>query len=99
MAKGYLIAHVKVTNEAAFKKHYSAKVVEVLSQYGGKFLVVTDQALHHEGRPCDRHVVVEFDSLAADETAIQSKEYLALKAHRVNNSDIDYGSFMLVPGV
>jgi len=99
MPKGYLIAFVKVTNGQEFKARYSSKVVGVFEKYEGKFLVQTSVASHHEGRDFDRHVVVEFPSLEKAVLAVDSKEYQEIKCHRISNSDIDYGSFMLVSGV
>ena len=99
MTKGYLIAFVKMTNEDDFKTNYSAKVADVFAQFEGTFIVLTGSTSHHEGRQFDRHVIVEFPSLAKATQAIESSEYKAIKPHRINNSDAEYGSFMLVPGV
>jgi len=99
MSKGYLIAFVKMTNAADFKANYSSKVVDIFTQYEGKFIVQTDLASHQEGRLFDRHVVVEFPSVEKAVLAVESPEYQAIKPHRVRNSDINYGSFMLVSGV
>ena len=99
MSKGYLIALVKMTNAENFTGHYGAKVAEVLAQFDGTFLVKTPNSSHHEGRQFDRHVIVEFPSLEQATKAIESLEYKSIQPHRVNNSDVDYGTFMLVPGV
>ncbi|MCO4837196.1 MAG: DUF1330 domain-containing protein [Oceanospirillaceae bacterium] len=99
MPKGYLIGFVKVTNALEFKACYSSKVVGVFAKYEGKFIVQTDVTSHHEGRLFDRHVIVEFPSVEKAVLAVDSAEYQQIKSHRVNNSDIDYGSFMLVSGV
>jgi uncharacterized protein (DUF1330 family) len=44
-------------------------------------------------------VIVEFPSLAKANEALESQEYLDIKKHRVGNSDIDYGTFVVVEGL
>ena len=99
MPKGYLVGLVKITNQDDFTANYSTKVESVFAPFGGKFIVRTDSTSHHEGRHCDRYVIVEFPSLEQATQAVESPASQAIKPHRVNNSDIDYGSFMLLPGV
>ena len=43
-------------------------------------------------------VVAEFPSLEKANEALESKEYLDIKKHRVGNSDIDYGTFVVIEG-
>ena len=99
MTKGYLIGLIKITNVEGFKNDYATKVEAVLAEFGGKFIVRTGDASHHEGRPFDRHVIVEFPSLEKATQAVESDAYRAIKSHRVDNSDIEYGSLMLLEGV
>ena len=44
------------------------------------------------------HVIAEFPSLEKANEALDSKEYLDIKKHRVGNSDIDYGTFVVIEG-
>jgi len=99
MPKGYVIGLVKMTNKEHFRDNYSATVADVFAQFGGQFIVKTADCTYQEGRQFDRHVIAEFPSLEKATQALESPEYKAIKPHRVNNSDIDYGSFMLVQGV
>lgn len=99
MPKGYPIGFVKVTNAQEFKACYSSKFVGVFEKYESKFIVQTDVTSHQEGRHFDRHVIVEFPSVEKALLALDIAEYQEIKCHRVSNSDIDYGLFMLVSGV
>ena len=98
MAKAYIMALVKFTNQEQFKAEYGSKVADVFKPFGGHFLARTPIATHHEGRPFDMHVIAEFPSLEKANEALESKEYLDIKKHRVGNSDIDYGTFVVVEG-
>ena len=44
------------------------------------------------------HVIAEFPSLDKANKALESKEYLDIKKHRAGNSDIDYGTFVVIEG-
>lgn len=99
MVKGYVIALVKMTNKEDFMGNYVSKVAEVFADFEGKFLVRSPIASHHEGRQFDVHVIAEFPSVEKATQALESTGYKAIKPHRVNNSDVEYGSFMLVPGL
>ena len=99
MTKGYIIALAKLTNKEEFMGNYGSKVADVFAKFDGKFIARTPISSHHEGRQFDVHVLVEFPSVEKATAALDSAEYNAIKAHRVNNSDVEYGSFMLVPGL
>ena len=99
MVKGYLIALVKMTNKEDFVGNYSSKVADIFAQFDGKVLVRSPSATHHEGRQFDVHVIAEFPSVGKATQALESPGYTAIKPHRLSNSDIKYGSFMLVPGL
>ena len=98
MAKAYLMALVKFTNQEQFKAEYGSKVADVFKLFGGHFLARTPIGIHYEGRPFDMHVIAEFPSLDKANKALESKEYLDIKKHRVGNSDIDYGTFVVIEG-
>ena len=53
MAKGYLIALVKMTNPANFMANYGSVVADVFAKFDGRFLVRTPDVTHHEGRQFD----------------------------------------------
>ena len=99
MAKGYLIALVKMTNPAKFMTNYGSVVADVFAKFDGRFLVRTPNVTHHEGRPFDIHVIAEFPSVEKAAEALGSDEYKSIKAHRTDNSDTEYGSFMLAEGL
>ena len=99
MAKGYLIALVKMTNPANFMANYGSVVADVFAKFDGRFLVRTPDVTHHEGRQFDVHVIAEFPSVEKAAEALGSNEYKSIKAHRTDNSDTAYGSFMLAEGL
>ena len=99
MAKGYLIALVKMTNPDNFMTNYGSVVADVFAKFDGRFLVRTPKVTHHEGRQFDIHVIAEFPSIERAEAALGSDEYQSIKAHRIDNSDTEYGSFMLAEGL
>ena len=99
MAKAYIMALVKFTNKEQFMADYGSKVADVFKPFGGHFLARTPTGTHHEGRPFDIHVIAEFPSLDKANEALESKEYLDIKKHRVGNSDVDYGTFVVVEGL
>ena len=99
MAKAYLMGLYKFTNKVQFKAIFGSKIADVFKLFGGHFLARTPTGTHHEGRLFDMHVIAEFPSLEKANEALESKEYLDIKKHRVGNSDIDYGTFVVVEGL
>ena len=99
MAKCYLIALVKMTNPDNFMTNYGTVVADVFAKFDGRFLVRTPNVTHHEGRQFDIHVIAEFPSVEKATEALGSDEYKSIKAHRTDNSDTEYGSFMLAEGL
>ncbi len=99
MAKGYLIALVKMTNPEKFMANYGSVVADVFAKFDGRFIVRTPNVTHHEGRQFDVHVIAEFPSVEKVAEALESDEYKSIKAHRTDNSDTKYGSFMLAKGL
>ena len=47
MAKGYLIALVKMTNPDNFMTNYGSVVADVFAKFDGRFLVRTPDVTHH----------------------------------------------------
>jgi len=99
MTKAYLIALVKFHDKEKFKADYGSKVADVFASFGGHFLVRTPAVTHHEGRTFDMHVVAEFPNIEKANEALESDAYKAIKPHRVGNSDVEYGSFLLAEGL
>ena len=99
MSKGYIIVFVKMTNKEDFMGNYVSKVADVFADFEGKFLVRSPIASHHEGRQFDLHVIAEFPSLKKATEALESPGYKAILPHRKKNSNVEYGSFMLVSGL
>jgi uncharacterized protein (DUF1330 family) len=99
MSKGYIIVFVKMTNKEDFMGNYASKVADIFAQFDGKFIVRTPSVSHHEGRQFDLHVIAEFPSLKKATEALESPGYKAILPHRKKNSNVEYGSFMLVPGL
>ena len=79
--------------------HLPRQTVPLLRVAAGRFLVRTPDVTHHEGRQFDVHVIAEFPSVAKATEALESDEYKSIVAHRTDNSDTEYGSFMLVEGL
>jgi uncharacterized protein (DUF1330 family) len=99
MAKGYLIAMVKMTNPDKVMANYGSVVADVFAKFDGRFLVRTPNVTHREGRQFDVHVIAEFPSIEKATEALGSDEYKSIVAHRTDNSDTEYGSFMLAEGL
>ena len=98
MANAFLMGVYYFSNQELFTADYGSKIADVFKLFGGHFLARTPIGTHHEGRPFDMHVIAEFPSLEKANEALASKEYLDIKKHRVGNSDIDYGTFVVIEG-
>lgn len=82
MAKGYWIAHVKVTNPERYKDYVAANAA-AFKKYNGKFIVRGGTNEVRSGDPGgDRHVVLEFESYAVARACYDSPEYKAAAAIR-----------------
>ena len=79
--KAYWIAHVTVTDPAAYTG-YQALATAAFAAHGARFLARGGAHEVLEGPALDRHVVIEFPSLAAARACYQSAEYQAAKARR-----------------
>ncbi|MGR3623481.1 DUF1330 domain-containing protein [Pseudophaeobacter sp.] len=81
MAKAYWIAHVTVTDPAAYAG-YQAVAPAAFQKYGARFLARGGPAETFEGESWQRHVVIEFDSLKQARDCYNSPEYLEARACR-----------------
>jgi uncharacterized protein (DUF1330 family) len=74
MPKGYIIAHVTVTDPEGYRE-YVVRDTPILEGHGGRFLVRGGTSQEPEGDSHKRHVVVEFDSYAAALAAYNDLAY------------------------
>ncbi|SEO25582.1 Uncharacterized conserved protein, DUF1330 family [Pseudorhodobacter antarcticus] len=81
MPKGYWVAHVDVTDPAAYEAYKAANAAP-FAKYGARFLVRGAPQTQVEGACRARTVVIEFPSLAAAQACYDSPEYQAAKALR-----------------
>ncbi len=77
----YWIAHVTVTDPEAYQG-YQALAPAAFAAHGARFLARGGAHDVLEGPVLDRHVVIEFPSLAAARACYQSAEYQAARARR-----------------
>lgn len=74
MAKGYLIGHITVNDPDAYRE-YVEKDTPILEALGGRFIVRGGSSQTVEGETKLRHVVIEFPSYEAAQTAYNDPEY------------------------
>lgn len=74
MPKGYIIAHITVNDPDAYRE-YVERDTPILESHGGRFIVRGGEAEVVEGRSENRHVVIEFPSLEAAQTAYNDPAY------------------------
>jgi uncharacterized protein (DUF1330 family) len=79
--KAYWIAHVTVTEPEAYKG-YQALAPAAFAAHGARFLARGGAHEVMEGPVLDRHVVIEFPSLAAAQACYRSAEYQTARARR-----------------
>jgi uncharacterized protein (DUF1330 family) len=77
----YWIAHVTVTDPKAYQG-YQALAPAAFAAHGARFLARGGAHEVLEGPVLDRHVVIEFPTLAAARACYQSAEYQAARARR-----------------
>lgn len=77
----YWIAHVTVTDPAAYAG-YQRLAPAAFAAHGARFLARGGEAETLEGPALDRHVVVEFPSLAAARACYHSTEYQTARKAR-----------------
>ena len=77
----YWIAYVTVTDPEAYQG-YQALAPAAFAAHGARFLARGGAHEVLEGPMLDRHVVIEFPSLAAARACYQSAEYQAARARR-----------------
>jgi uncharacterized protein (DUF1330 family) len=78
----YWIAHVTVSDRDAYAA-YQMLAPKAFAAHGARFLARGGEAEVMEGPTLDRHVVIEFPSLAAARACYHSTEYQAARALRL----------------
>lgn len=74
MPKGYIVAHITVTDPDAYKE-YVIKDTPILEGLGGRFIIRGGQSKVVEGESFERHVVIEFPSYEAAQAAYNDPVY------------------------
>ena len=88
MAKGYLVANIRVTNQDKFQE-FSGMAGPAIKKYGGKVLARGPVADRLEGDVDGIVMMIEFESKEAAETFYFSEAYQAAKAIRDTGCDTD----------
>lgn len=94
MNKGYLIAHVTVSEPVAYAE-YARAAGEVIKEFNPKIIVWSGQYENLEGESHERHVVIEFASFAEAKRFYESPGYQAARSLRAGAAT---GTFVLVEG-
>ena len=95
MAKGYLVAHIRVHNKEGFEK-FKEMSGPVISEYGGKVLVRNPSPDVREGSDSGLAIVIEFESIEGARNFYESDKYTAARAVRELASDTE---LILVEGL
>jgi len=74
MAKGYWIARLDVSDVEQYKSYVKANA-EASAKYGAKFLTRGGPFVSVEGKPRERNVILEFESLEQCKACYFSEEY------------------------
>ena len=95
MPKGYIIAHIDVTDPEAYAR-YAAAAIMAIADHGGKLLVRGGRSEALEGKARGRNVILEFENYDAARRHFYSEQYQAARALREGAADIE---MLLVEGV
>lgn len=87
MPKAYWIANVTVTDPSAYKD-YQSLAPEAFAQFGARFLARGD-ALTLEGRPWERRVIIEFESMEQARACYTSEAYQNARDKRKGACEAD----------
>jgi len=88
MAKGYLIANIRVHDKEVFGK-FKLMSTPLISEYGGKLLVRTPEVDRREGDVTGLVVMLEFPNIEMARTFYESESYTAAKLVREGGSSTD----------
>ena len=95
MAKGYLVAHIRVHDKEGFEK-FKEMSGPVISEYGGKVLVRNPSPDVREGSDSGLAIVIEFENIEGARKFYESDKYTAARAVRELASDTE---LILVEGM
>ena len=95
MAKGYLVAHIRVHDREGFEK-FKEMSGPVISEYGGKVLVRNPSPDVREGSDSGLAIVIEFESIEAARKFYESDKYTEARAVRELAADTE---LILVEGM
>lgn len=95
MAKGYLVANIRVTDPDRFAE-FSGMAGPVIASYGGTVLAKGPGADRHEGDLHGSIMMIEFESKKRAEEFYFSDDYQAAKAVRDECSETD---LMIIEGL
>ena len=76
MTKGYVIAHLNMSNPDAFMAGYGSKIQGVIEQFGGKIPLSGGVVSYAEKENAHLDVVVEFPDVAAAHVCFKSYAYI-----------------------
>jgi uncharacterized protein (DUF1330 family) len=88
MAKGYLVAHLRVHDKKGFD-NFKQMASPIITEYGGKVLVRKPNPDVREGKKSGIALVIEFESIETARKFYESEKYQAAKAIRELASDTD----------
>ena len=95
MAKGYLVAHIRVHDKDGFGK-FKEMSGPVISAYGGKVLVRNPSPDVREGSDSGLVIVIEFESIEGARKFYESDKYTEARAVRELAADTE---LILVEGM
>ena len=95
MAKGYLVAHIRVHDKEGFEK-FKEMSGPAISEYGGKVLVRNPSPDIREGSDSGVAIVIEFESIENAREFYESDKYTEARAVRELAADTD---LILVEGM
>ena len=95
MAKGYLVAHIRVHDKEGFEK-FKEMSGPVISEYGGKVLVRNPSPDVREGSDSGLAIVIEFESIEGARKFYESDKYTEARAVRELAADTE---LILVEGM
>lgn len=95
LAKGYLVAHIRVHDVEVFQE-FRGVAGAAVTEHGGRILVGNPVADFREGDVRGVTIVIEFDDLATATRFYESEAYTAARAIREKGAETD---LLLVEGV
>ncbi|EGT4370430.1 DUF1330 domain-containing protein [Cronobacter malonaticus] len=94
MKKGYLVAHVTITDPATYAE-YAEAAAQAMQPFNPKIVAWSGQYENLEGEAHGKHLVLEFDSFDDAKRFYESPAYQAAKAMRLKAAT---GTLVLVEG-